>query len=156
MSLYADHRRPPHLLADAMGLMRTEQGTCAGEHATRVMLAMGSEDAKVVAILHGAQTVSRGLLRELLPERLLMAVAAFSRAQDESNDVYFDAILADPLAVEVKLACLGDLADPSQLAETDVFSARRTIRECTDAAHKLGTSLPAVLARWDSGRSPYA
>lgn len=148
--------RSPTLLADVIEAIRGVQTAASEAHATRVMVAMGGEDAKVVAVLHSlAETEGvPSRLRQSVPGRLLMALAAFERTSDEPDSTYFDALLTDPIALAVKLGCLGDLACLNA-GDTDEMGARRQLKLLRVTAVKLGTTLPSVLATWDGGRSPY-
>lgn len=144
------------LLTDAVELARVahagqtdEFGEASIEHPLRVMAALTSEDAKIVAVLHDALAHSVATwvdLRAFLPTRLLMAVTAFSPPIEDSEGIAARFILADPLAHAVKLACLADRAEPGRLALLDPFTRRRREVAGASAARDLGTTLPEVLA----------
>lgn len=148
------------LLTDAIQLARVayagqtdEFGESSIEHPLRVMAALASDDARIVAVLHDALARSVATwvdLRAFLPARLLMAVTAFSPRIEESEGIASRFILADPIAHAVKLACIADRADPERLALLDPFTRRRLEAAGAAAAQTLGTTLPKVLA----GRKP--
>lgn len=140
-------------------------GHPAIEHPLRVMEAVSTDDARIVAVLHDtllheailhdescSPTLARDL-RALVPDRLLMAVAAFSHSIDGIDGLSAELIKGDPIAREVELACLADLTDPERLAELDPFSRRRLEASCSASARALGTTLPAVQAdQWIARR----
>ena len=144
------------LLSDAIQLARIahagrtdEFGESSIEHPLRVMAALTSEEARIVAVLHDALAHSMATwvdLRAFLPNRLLMAVSAFSPPIEESEDIASGFILADPIALAVKLACIADRADPERLALLDPFTRRRLEVAGESAAQALGTTLPKVPA----------
>ncbi|MDY7527342.1 MULTISPECIES: phosphohydrolase [unclassified Cryobacterium] len=147
------------LLADALRFARTacagkrdEAGEAAIEHPLRVMAALAREDEKVVALLHDTCASSGpGLagLRGFVPNRLLMAVTALGHGFEETDEISFRFLLADPIALAVKLACVGDLTDPGRLARLDPFTRRRREIAGAAAARGLGTTLDAI-------RTPFA
>lgn len=147
------------LQADAMVFARVayagqigEFGEAAIEHPLRVMAALASEDARIVALLHDTLAHSVATFAEVrafLPTRLLMAVAAFAPPLEESEGIAPHFILADPIALAVKLACIADLADPVRLARLDPFTRRRHEAAGAADAQALGTTLPKVLATWN-------
>jgi len=144
------------LLADSIWFARVayagqtgEFGEPAIEHPLRVMDSVAGEDAKIVAVLHDtlAHSVATMVdLRALLPNRLLMAVSALGPVFDESEGIAAQVILADPIALSVKHACIADLADPVRLAQMDPFTRRRRESIGDAAAQALGTTLPKLLA----------
>jgi (p)ppGpp synthase/HD superfamily hydrolase len=148
-------------LADAVQFARiaytgrtSESGRPAIEHPLRVMSALAAVDAKIVAVLHDTLTNSVATmvdLRALLPNRLLMAVIALGHADNEPEGISFQFILADPIALTVKLACLADRTNPARLAELDPFTRRQREAAGAAAARALGTTLPDVLANWKPG-----
>ena len=86
------------------------------------------ERRTIVAVLHDtlAHSVATMVdIRALLPNRLLMAVSALGPVFDESEGIAAQVILADPIALSVKLACIADLADPLRLARLEPFTRRR-------------------------------
>ena len=145
---------PSPLLADALRFARTacagkrdEAGEAAIEHPLRVMAALGRDDEKVVALLHDTCAASGpGLagLRSFVPNRLLMAVTALGHGLEETDDICFRFLLADPIALAVKLACIGDRTDPLRLAGLDPFTRRRREAAATFAATGLGTTVAAI------------
>jgi len=80
-------------------------------HPVRVIMAVEGEDAKVVAILHDVLEdcdVSEALLRYVLPGRIVEALVAISKLSGEPLDHYYGRVLANPLALAVKLADVCD------------------------------------------------
>ncbi|MEO6200820.1 MAG: hypothetical protein ABIX44_06620 [Cryobacterium sp.] len=147
------------LQADAIAFARVayaghsgEFGEPSIEHPLRVMAALGSEDTRIVALLHDTLAHSVATfadVRVFLPNRLVMAVAAFAPPLEESEGIASHFILADPIALAVKLACIADLTDPRRLARLDPFTRRRREVAGAAAALALGTTLPNVLATWN-------
>lgn len=147
------------LLADAIQFARVayagrsdDSGEAALEHPLRVMASLDSHDLKVVAVLHDALTNSVATLvdlRALLPNRLLMSITALGHADEEPDGVAFQFILADPIALEVKLACIADRMNPLRLARLDPFTRRRREAAGNSAAMNLGTTVPKLLAMRD-------
>lgn len=141
-------------------------GHPAIEHPLRVMEAVTGDDARIVAVLHDtllheailhdgscSPTLARDL-RALVPDRLLLSIAAFSHGGNGLDGISAELIAGDPIAREVELACLADLTDPERLAELDPFSRRRLEASCSASARNLGTTLPAVQAdRWIAQRT---
>jgi hypothetical protein len=128
-------------------------GHAAIEHPLRIMDAVSSDDARIVAVLHdtllheailhdgsGSPTLARDL-RSLVSDRLTMAIAAFSHSGGGIDGISAELIAGDPLALEVELACLADLTDPARLAELDPFSRRRLEASCAASARALGSTL---------------
>ena len=151
------------LLADSLEFARVayagqagEFGEPAIEHPLRVMASLIGDDTKIVALLHDTLAHSVATLvdlRALLPNRLLIAVSALGPVFEESEGIASQVILADPIARSVKLACIADLADPVRLAQLDPFTRRRRESIGAAAAQALGTTLPKLLATWNSGRT---
>ena len=123
-------------------------GHPAIEHPLRIMAAVGSDDARIVAVLHDtllheailhdgscSPTLARDL-RALVSDRLMMAIAAFSHSGDGIDGISAELIKGDPIALEVELACLADLTDPGRLAELDPFSRRRLEASCSASASR--------------------
>lgn len=80
-------------------------------HPVRVMMAVESDDAKIVATLHDVvedSAVSVESLRAFLPAHLCDAIAAISKLPGESRERYYARVLMNPLALEVKLADIAD------------------------------------------------
>lgn len=154
----ASHR----LVADSIEFARVayagqtgEFGEPAIDHPLRVMASLTGDDVKIVALLHDtlAHSVATMVdLRAFLPNRLLMAVSALGPAFEESEGIASQVILADPIALSVKLACIADLADPERLALLDPFTRRRRESIGAASALALGTTLPKLLATWKPAR----
>lgn len=149
------------LLADSVEFARVayagqtgEFGEPAIDHPLRVMASLTGDDVRIVAVLHDTLTHSVATmvdLRALLPNRLLMAVSALGPAFEESEGIASQVILADPVALSVKLACIADLADPERLAQLDPFTRRRRESIGAASAQALGTTLSKLLATWKPG-----
>lgn len=138
-----------HFARVAYSGRRDDFGRPAIEHPLRVMDALTSEDNRIVAVLHDALVNSVATLSDLrafLPGRLLMAVTALGHIDEDTDAISLQLILADPIALTVKLACIADLSDPARLADLDPFTRRSRESQAASAALALGTTLPAVRA----------
>jgi (p)ppGpp synthase/HD superfamily hydrolase len=123
-----------------------EAGHPAIDHPLRVTAALDSDDAKIVAVLHDTFLNTVTMMRELrafLPDRLIMAVAAFEHSEDGINGISLQLISSDSLARQVKLACIADLSATVRLAELDPFTRRRREKEYATARQSLGPAIPA-------------
>lgn len=92
-------------------------------HPARVAAAVaGDPDAQIVAWLHDVvedtAVTAEDLAAEFAPH-IVAAVLALTRRSGETADAYYARVRADRLALRVKLADIGDNADPSRLAALD-------------------------------------
>ena len=92
-------------------------------HPLRVMLRLGGETERVVAVLHDAvesqpDRVSLDRLRrEGYPEEVIYAVDRLTRREGESYEAFADRIAPSELARRVKLADLADNLEPARAAQ---------------------------------------
>jgi (p)ppGpp synthase/HD superfamily hydrolase len=101
-------------------------------HPFRVMIRVNSNSEKIAALLH--DTVEDGeitlddLRREGFSEEILESVDCLSRREGESYGSYMDRVMANPLAVTVKIADLEDNMDLRRLPEIGPEDVKRLIR----------------------------
>lgn len=97
-------------------------------HPLRVMLAMESDDERIVALLHDVVEDSDYTLEAIAYDfgpRVTEAVDALTKRKGESYDAYLDRVASNELAKTVKMADLSDNCD-----------LRRLGREPTDDDYK--------------------
>ena len=130
---------PPldHLLRRAVALAEQQhagQVDKAGrpyiEHPMRVMGAMRTDEARIVAVLHdviedGDVTLAQ-LADEGFPRHLLDALDAVTRRDGETYDAFVARAALDPIGREVKIADLRDNADLSRIAAPTEKDRART------------------------------
>ena len=103
-------------------------------HPLRVMLAMDTEEARRVAVLHDVVEdcgVTLDDLRELgYPEREVAAIDALTKRPDEQDDYakFIGRVLLNPLAMKVKLADLEDNLDTRRLGALEPRDFERLVR----------------------------
>ncbi|MEO5339193.1 MAG: GTP pyrophosphokinase [Magnetococcus sp. MYC-9] len=88
-------------------------------HPLRLMLRAGSEEARIVAVLHDtiedtALTLEQ-LRQEGFAERVLQVLDLLTHRPEHSYGEYIERLQVDPLAVEVKLLDLADNMDRRRL-----------------------------------------
>jgi (p)ppGpp synthase/HD superfamily hydrolase len=99
-------------------------------HPLRVMLAMATEEERIVAVLHDVvEDCPKWSLSRLVEERfgpsVVSALDALTRRKGETYDAFIERLSAKPLARRVKLADLADNSDLSRIASpTEVDLAR--------------------------------
>jgi (p)ppGpp synthase/HD superfamily hydrolase len=90
-------------------------------HPLRVMMAMDSDEARRVAVLHDVVEDCGVTLEDLralgYPEREVKAIDALTKREDEHDDYakFIERVLRNPLAAKVKLADLEDNLDTRRL-----------------------------------------
>lgn len=87
-------------------------------HALRVMLAMNTEQHRIVAVLHDVvedSSISIGTVGYQFGARIAAAVDALTKRKGEAYDDYLDRVKADDIARLVKLADLKDNSDLGRL-----------------------------------------
>ncbi|WP_342651213.1 GTP pyrophosphokinase [Pseudomonas sp. REB1044] len=88
-------------------------------HPLRVMARVSTPEQRIVAVLHDVledtSVTLSDLAREGFPLKILAALLALSRREDERYDDFVVRLGSDPLAREVKLADLADNSDLSRL-----------------------------------------
>lgn len=95
-------------------------GTAYILHPLRVMLRVQTTEQRIVAVLHDVLEDTSMSLADLAREgfalKILAAVLALSRRDDESYEAFVARLGGDPLARVVKLADLADNSDLSRIA----------------------------------------
>jgi (p)ppGpp synthase/HD superfamily hydrolase len=92
-------------------------------HPLRVMLAMKSDDERIVATLHDVVEDSAYTIEAIAYDfgpRVAEAVDALTKRKGESYDDYLARVAINPLAKSVKLADLADNSDLSRLPNPTV------------------------------------
>lgn len=115
----------------------TGQVDKAGEayilHPLRVMLAMKTEDERIVAVLHDVIEDSPWTCDDLYwqhgfkPE-IVMAVAALTRGKNEDYFDFIRRLAQNPLALTVKIADIRDNLDPSRGLPSDPKAIERVAK----------------------------
>lgn len=93
-------------------------------HPARVAARVADDpDAEAVAWLHDVIEDTGRSLDDLraagMPERVVTAVEAISKRDNEERDAYYNRVAANPLALKVKYADLADNSDPARLAKLE-------------------------------------
>lgn len=95
-------------------------GTAYILHPLRVMMRVQTTEQRIVAVLHDVLEDTSMSLADLAREgfvlKVLAAVQALSRRDDESYEAFVARLGVDPLARVVKLADLADNSDLSRIA----------------------------------------
>lgn len=112
------------------------------EHVERVAAAvMGDEEAEMVAWLHDVwedhPDFNEGHVPESLPVTLVDSIRRLNRRHASSEQAYYQAILACPLALRVKRADLADNANETRLALLDSETADRLRKKYANALSLL-------------------
>ena len=91
------------------------------EHPRRVALKLeGDSQAMTVALLHDVLEdtgVTEAELRDTFSAEIVDAVVAITHPEGEPDDVYYQRVRSNPLALRVKLADIHDNLEPWRLAE---------------------------------------
>lgn len=89
-------------------------------HPLRVMLAMSTEEERIVAILHDvvedSQTTLEDLRREGFSDEVIKAIACLTRRADESYPEFILRLRPNEIARAVKIADIQDNKDLSRIA----------------------------------------
>ena len=123
-------------IADAIALASEHhrEGTDKGGapyilHPIRVMLAMTTDDARRVAVLHDlvedTHVTPDDLRKRGYPEPEIEALQALTKQKGESYDAFIERVRANPLAAIVKRADLVDNMDVRRLSEVGPTEAER-------------------------------
>jgi (p)ppGpp synthase/HD superfamily hydrolase len=120
-------------------------------HPIRVMQRCSTPKAKIVAVLHDTVEDTDVTFKDLeaagFDSGTLDTLRLVTHEKDVPYDEYIDALMHDPVAVEVKLADLEDNSDIRRLKEIGAKDVERlkkylrTHRRLTD--HKLASARPA-------------
>lgn len=119
-------------------------------HPIRVMARCTSRDAQIVALLHDTVedtdlTIDQ-LRAEGFPENILQTLQLVTHDDGVPYDAYIDALLHDPVAVEVKIADLEDNSDIRRLHEIGPNEVQRLQKYLRThrrlKAHRTHTRIP--------------
>ncbi|ANZ42476.1 phosphohydrolase [Lentzea guizhouensis] len=98
-------------------------------HPLRVMAAVTGEHAQMAAVLHDViedtPVTGADLLAAGCPPEVVDAVVALSHLPDEPQEDYLRRVAANPLAVTVKRADIGDNLSPARIARLDAATRDR-------------------------------
>jgi hypothetical protein len=98
-------------------------------HPLRVMAAVTGEHERMVAVLHDVvedtAVTAADLLARGCPPEVVDAVVALSHRPGEPQEDYLRRVAANPLAVTVKRADIGDNLSPARLARLDAATRDR-------------------------------
>jgi (p)ppGpp synthase/HD superfamily hydrolase len=100
-------------------------------HPLRVMASVSAEGehAQMAAVLHDViedtPVTAADLTARGCPAVVVDAVVALSHLPDEPQDVYLQRVAANPLAVTVKRADIGDNLSPARMARLDAETRAR-------------------------------
>lgn len=90
------------------------------DHPLRVMEAGHTLPEKIVGVLHDAVEDSALTLEELaaagFPEEILAAIDAITKRENEPYDTYLERVMANAIALRVKVADMTDNMDISRIA----------------------------------------
>ncbi|WP_053737837.1 HD domain-containing protein [Nocardia sp. NRRL S-836] len=98
-------------------------------HPLRVMAAVTGEHEQMAAVLHDVvedtEVTAADLLAGGCPPEVVDAVVALSHLPDEPQEDYLRRVAANPLAVTVKRADIGDNLSPARIARLDAATQDR-------------------------------
>ena len=128
------------------------QGEPYVAHAMRVMLDVEGDEARTVAILHDVlewgSITAQQLVGEGFPPRVMRAIDAMTRRDEEPLKTWMARIQGDELALEVKRADLRDNAQQWRLdSMPDAATRERMLRKYRRSAELLGTTLDEICGR---------
>jgi (p)ppGpp synthase/HD superfamily hydrolase len=117
------HVRRARVIAEAAHAGQVDKaGAPYFSHPARVAASLADPAARCVAYLHDVVedcpgwTLAR-LAAEGMPPEVIAAVDALTKREGEDGEAYLARVLADPLAVRVKIADLRDNMDLSRIAQ---------------------------------------
>ncbi|MFZ2242922.1 MAG: guanosine-3',5'-bis(diphosphate) 3'-pyrophosphohydrolase, partial [Gordonia amarae] len=117
-------------------------------HVNRVAAAVQPQEPAYIAaaLLHDVVEDSGITLDHLaaqgFPPEVRTAVGLLTRADEVPADEYYRRIRADPIALAVKVADIGDNADPQRLALLDAPTRQRLTGKYRTALAALGRPAP--------------
>lgn len=128
------------------------QGEPYVAHAMRVMLDVEGDEARTVAILHDVlewgSITAQQLVGERFPPRVMRAIDAMTRRDEEPLGTWMARIQGDDLALEVKRADLRDNAQQWRLdSMPDAATREKMLRKYRRSAELLGTTLDEICGR---------
>ena len=98
-------------------------------HPLRVMASVSGEHEKMAAVLHDVvedtSVTASDLLARGCPAAVVDAVVALSHLPDEPQEDYLRRVAANPLALSVKYADIGDNTSPARMAQLDDATRER-------------------------------
>jgi hypothetical protein len=112
-------------------------------HPLRVMLALETEEERIVALLHDvAEDAGWAALEELgeLPAPIAAALDALTHRAGETYSAYLGRVAAVPLARRVKVADLRDNLDPNRIRNPGPADVARSLRYRSALEFLLGPS----------------
>jgi (p)ppGpp synthase/HD superfamily hydrolase len=121
-------------------------------HPLRMMFRMGTEEEKVVAVLHDlledAEDWTAGRLRaEGFSDEIVAALECLTKRDGEEYGAFIARAAANPLSLKVKLADLEDNMDPTRLetlGPKEVERLQKYHRAYRELSRKDGTSPPSA------------
>lgn len=110
-------------------------------HPARVVARLGTDEDEAVGWLHDVVEDTDLTLMDLraagMPESVVQAVDALTRRDREAPLDYYERVAANPLALRVKHADLGDNTDPNRLAALDDATRQRLLAKYRTASEVL-------------------
>ncbi|MFN7972074.1 MAG: GTP pyrophosphokinase [Acidobacteriota bacterium] len=101
-------------------------------HPLRMMLALESDDERIVAVLHDVVEDTPHTFEDLrargFSEDVIAALGCVTRRPDETYDAFIDRVKGNPLAVRVKIADLEDNMDVKRLTSVGEKDRERLAR----------------------------
>jgi hypothetical protein len=88
----------------------------------------GDEQVEIVAWLHDVvedTPVTRDEIESLFGPEIAEAVVAITRRPDDVDDVYYERVAGNPIALAVKYADIEDNLDPARTAQLDPATRQR-------------------------------
>lgn len=136
-----DLERALEIAAGAHRGQRDKAGQPYILHPLRVMQACGTDEERIVAILHDVVEDSDWTLDDLrgegLAEDLVAAVDAMTRRENETYAEFVDRASRHPIARAVKIADLRDNLDMSRIADPTASDLQRA-QKYQEALNMLG------------------
>ncbi|MFC0113296.1 HD domain-containing protein [Kibdelosporangium aridum] len=111
------------------------------DHPLRVMARVKGAHAQMAAVLHDViedtSVTAADLRSQGCPENVVTAVIALSKIPGEPMPDYLRRVAADPIAVQVKRADIGDNTDPVRLAALEEETQNRLRAKYAEAIRLL-------------------
>ncbi|RSM83560.1 HD domain-containing protein [Kibdelosporangium aridum] len=111
------------------------------DHPLRVMARVKGAHAQMAAVLHDViedtPVTAEDLRTAGCPENVITAVVALSKVPGEAMPDYLRRVAADPIAVQVKRADIGDNTDPVRLAALEPETQERLRAKYAEAIRVL-------------------